>query len=209
MSILLESVSASAANGRSTVVPAEILWRLSVDQYHEMIRVGILTENDPVELVEGLLVRKMPKKPPHSIATQLTRDALEHHLPTGWFLNDQEPITTEYSEPEPDGSVVRGERRQYLDRHPGAQELALVVEVADTTLAYDRTTKKQLYARVGIPIYWIVNLVERQLEVYTDPSGPADLPDYGTRQNYGAEDELPIVIEGREVGRLAVRDLLP
>jgi len=87
--------------------------------------------------------------------------------------------------------------------------LALVVEVADTTLQRDRTSKKRLYARAGVPAYWIANLSEKRFEVYTDPSGPADEPDYRERQDYGPTEAIPVMIEGREVGRLAVQELLP
>lgn len=197
------------ATGASATVPTEPIWRLSVEQYHEMIRAGILTEDDPVELLEGWLVTKMPKNPPHRLATQLTRESLARLWPAGWYVDAQEPITTTESEPEPDVVVVRGERRQYRDRHPGPQDLALLVEVSDATLQRDRGAKKRLYARAGIAVYWIVNLLESQVEVYTDPSGPADQPDYRQHHVYGLADAVPLVIEGREVGRLAVRELLP
>lgn len=118
-------------------------------------------------------------------------------------------MTTEDSEPEPDVVVVRGERRQYRDRHPLPHEVALVVEVADATLQRDRKLKKRIYARAGVANYWIINLIESCVEVYTVPSGPAEFPDYQQRQDYGPADEIPLVIEGREVGRLAVRDVLP
>ena len=195
--------------GKSMAVPTDLIWRLSVSQYHDMIRTGILTEDDPVELLEGWLVTKMPKNPRHSLTTQLTREALARLLPASWYVDAQEPITLEDSEPEPDVVVVRGDRRQYLDRHPGPQDVTLVVEVADTTLQRDRTLKKRLYAAARIPVYWIVNLPENRFEVYTDPTGPADQSDYRQRQDYGPSDEVPLVIEGREVSRLAVQELLP
>src|SRR5262245_49846698 len=102
-------------------VPDEPVWRLTVEQYHEMLRAGILHDGCPVELLEGVLVAKMTKYPPHTPATQLLREALAHLLPDGWFVNDQEPITTLDSEPEPDVSVVRGRRRDFQDRHPGPE----------------------------------------------------------------------------------------
>ena len=91
--------------------PPEPIWRLSVEQYHEMIDAGILDEDDPVELLEGWLIPKMPKNPPHSFTTDLTREALAGLLPTGWYVRGQEPITTEDSEPESDVAVIRGDRR--------------------------------------------------------------------------------------------------
>lgn len=194
---------------KSAAVPADLIWRLSVDQYHAMIRGGILTEDDPVELLGGWLVPKMPKNPLHRVVTRLIRQALERIVPANWYVDTQEPITTADSEPEPDVVIVRGDTRQYLDRHPGPQDVALVVEVADATLQRDRTLKKRLYAFAEIPVYWIVNLPDSQLEVYTDPSGPAEEPDYRQRREYRPSDAVLLVIEGVEVGRLAVRELLP
>jgi Uma2 family endonuclease len=184
-------------------------FRFSVDQYHEMIRRGILDEDDPVELLEGYLVKKMPITPPHAFVTDATGETLRALVPPGWFVQTQQPITTDTSEPEPDVTVVRGNRRLYrqAQRHPGPQDLALLVEVADATLQRDQGPKKRHYAQVKIPVYWIINLIDRRVEVYTEPSGPAENPDYGRRQDFGMEDEVPVVIEGCEVGRIPVRDL--
>lgn len=190
------------------VVPADPIWRLSVEQYHEMIRTGILTDDDPVELLEGWLVTKMPKNPPHRLATQLARELIDRLLPPGWYVDAQEPITTASSEPEPDVLVVRGERRQYSDRHPRADEVALVIEVSDTTLQRDRTLKKAIYAREGIPIYWIVNLSEAQIEVYTAPSGPAEQPDYQQRQDYRLDEQVPLLLDGQQFAHITARDVL-
>jgi Uma2 family endonuclease len=190
-------------------LPAEPIWRLTIQQYHEMIEAGILTDNDPVELLEGWLVTKMPKNPSHSFTTQLTRDALDQILPYGWFINIQEPITLADSEPEPDVIVVRGERRDYLERHPGPAEVALIIEVADATLRRDRITKKRMFAEARIPVYWVINLPGRQFEVYTNPSGEGRQADYQERQLFRQGDEVPVVIDGREVGRLSVEQLLP
>jgi Uma2 family endonuclease len=170
---------------------------------------GILGEDDPVELLEGWLVQKMTKHRPHVLTTLLVRRALDRLLPKGWYADSQEPVTTTESEPEPDACVVRGEPRDYQDRHPDPHEVALIVEVADTSLTTDQGDKKRVYARAGIPVYWIANLVERRFEVYTDPTGPADVPDYRQRQDYEPGDEIPVVVAGEEVGRLAVADLLP
>lgn len=204
----LETPSATVHSAYSAV-PGELVWRLSVDQYHRMLCTGILTEDDPVELLEGLLVPKMGKNPAHRVTTRLIRAALERALPAGWYVDSQEPITTGDSEPEPDVCVVRGDTRQYSDRHPGAPDLALVVEVADASVDRDREAKKRLYARAGIPTYWIVILPERRIEVYTEPSGATAAPDYRRRAEFGDSDTLPVVIEGRQVAGLPVQDLLP
>jgi Uma2 family endonuclease len=191
------------------VLPKEPIWRLRVHQYHEMIRSGILTDDDPVEFLEGLLVLKMPKNPPHRIATQVTREALAQIVPSGWYVDDQEPITTKDSEPEPDISIVQGDRRDYVDRHPYADEVALVVEVADTTLQRDRTSKKRLYARAGVTIYWIINLVEKQIEVYTKPLSNAEEPDYQERTDFVLDDVIPVIINNQVIAEIKVQSLFP
>lgn len=191
------------------IVPTEPIWRFSVAQYHQMIDLGILTDDDPVELLEGWLIQKMPKNPPHRAATKLTRNSLEAIVPSGWYVDAQEPITLEDSEPEPDVVIVRGNTRDYLDRHPGSQDLALVVKISDSTLERDRTSKKRLYARAGIPVYWIVNLPEQKLEVYTEPTNLATVPTYQNRQDYNLLDQVTVIIEGQEIGRLTMQNLLP
>jgi Uma2 family endonuclease len=190
-------------------VPTVPIYRLSVDQYHAMIRHGILGEDDPVELLDGWLVKKMTKNPPHTFATQVLRDLVPGLLPAGWFVNDQEPVTTADSEPEPDLAVVRGGRRQFLLRKPSPADLAFVVEVSDSSLDTDQGPKLRAYARANIPVYWIVNLIDRRVEVYTQPSGPTDTPAYGQRLDYGPGDAVPVVLDGNQVGQVAVNDLLP
>lgn len=190
-------------------IPNDLIWRLSIEQYHAIIQAGILTDDDSVELLEGWLVFKMPKNPPHRATTRLVRTALENILPAGWYVDSQEPITLSNSEPEPDIVVVRGDTRQYLDRHPGAENIALIIEVSDTTLQRDRTVKKGIYARAGISIYWIVNLVEEQVEVYSQPLVEVEQPDYSQRLDFGRSAVIPIIIEGIEIGAIAVDALLP
>jgi Uma2 family endonuclease len=151
----------------------------------------------------------MPKNPSHRLVTGLTRTAFERFLPAGWYADSQEPVTIGESEPEPDVVLVRGDRRDYLDRHPGPQDLGLLVEVADTTLQQDRGTKKRLYAGASVLCYWVVNLPENQIEVYTDPTGPVQQPDYRRRQDFKRGDDVPVSLAGQEVGRISVQTLLP
>jgi Uma2 family endonuclease len=206
MATLVESIELPADQSAIPTVP---IWRFSVAQYHEMARVGILSEDAPVELLNGWVVPKMTKNPPHSGTTRLVRAALERVIPPGWFVDTQEPITLATSEPEPDVAVIRGDRRRYLDRHPSPAEVALVVEVADASLDRDEIVKKPLYAEASIPVYWIVNLVEHRVEVHTDPSGPGREPVYRSRHDYTPSDEIPVLIDAREIARIPVRDLLP
>jgi Uma2 family endonuclease len=182
---------------------------VSVPQYHAMIEAGVVEDGGPVELLEGWVTQKMAKKPAHRVATRRVRQALEPLLPARCFLELQEPVTLGDSEPEPDLAVIRGSPADYEQRHPGATEAALVIEVSDATLDRDRTLKARLYARARITTYWIVNLVDRQIEVYTDPSGPTEPAAYRQRQDFAPGTQVPIVLDGVEVGKLNVADVLP
>lgn len=192
--------------GRAPAVPAEQIWRLSVRQYRQMVRSGILTEDDPVELLEGWLVPKMPKNPPHRLATRRVRTALEGLLPSGWFVETQEPITTADSEPEPDVTLVRGTPEDYADRHPGPEDLALVVEIADATLQRDRTIKRRLYAAAGIPTYWILNLPEQVLEVHSAPDRESG--DYRSTATFATGDRVTLRVGELEVGPFSIDQFL-
>jgi Uma2 family endonuclease len=183
-------------------------YRLSVAQYQAMAAQGILTEDDRVELLEGLLIQKMTKNPRHIWSTENADALIQPHLPAGWFTRRQDPFNTGDSQPEPDVFVVRGKPRDYIERLPAASDVALVVEVADSTLAQDRTIKQRIYARAGIPVYWIINLVDNQIEVYTQPIMGAE-PGYPAPTIYKGDDLLPLVIDGQEVARLTARELLP
>jgi Uma2 family endonuclease len=173
-----------------------------------MIESGVLTENDPVELLEGILVFKMPKKPSHPMAVRLLISVFDDLLPPGWHFRPQEPLTLEDGEPEPDGAVVRGGPRDYPDRHPGPADVALVIEVADTTLDRDRGIKLRSYARAGITVYWILDLVGRRVEVYTDPDTGAPQPAYRNRQVVGADASVPLDLRGERVGEIPVESIL-
>jgi Uma2 family endonuclease len=186
------------------------LYRFTVEQFHDLTRLGIIGPDDRVELLEGLPVLKMTKNPRHWIATGLVQDALRALALPGYFVHVQDPVDTPDSVPEPDVALVRGARRQYLGRNPLPHECPLFIEVADTSLAHDRGWKKEIYAKAGIAVYWILNLVDRQLEVHSQPSGPqAENPDFRDRQVFLAADEVPVVLEGREMGKILVADMLP
>jgi Uma2 family endonuclease len=127
-------------------------------------------EDDPVELLDGIVVRKMPKGPRDDASCARCRREIERALPSGWHLRVKGSVRIpDYSEPEPDHCVVRGDSDDYTDRHSGPADIALVVEVADSSLSRDRGEMRDNYARGGIPVYWIVNLVGRQL--FRLPSG--------------------------------------
>ena len=185
-----------------------LLYRFSVEQYEKMIETGVLTSEDRVELIEGIVIQKMTQHPPHATAIDYTADALRPLLPAGWRLREQKPIKLSDSQPEPDIVVVRGPLQLYERRHPRPADITLVIEVADTTLETDRRDKGRAYARARIPRYWIINLNERQVEVYTEPR-TGKSPAYRRRTDFDSNARVPVFIEDDEVGQVNVRDFLP
>jgi Uma2 family endonuclease len=178
-------------------------------EYDQLIEKGVFRPDDHVELIDGLLVVAEPQSSYHYTAIGLVVRALTRAFGEGWTIRSQGPLALDdTSEPEPDVAVVRGDLRDYAEAHPA--DPVLVVEVALTSLAFDREHKASLYARAGRPEYWIVNLVDRVLEVLRDPSSSPSAP-YGW--DYGAVDVLgpgasvsPLAVP---TARIAVADLLP
>ena len=143
------------------------VYRMTVDEYERME--GVL--DDPrVELIDGYLVRKMGKRPPHSWSVERISDLILARLPDGWIRRQEQPVRIpDFDEPEPDVAVVVGPRDRYRVRHPGPGDVTLLIEVSESSLDHDRSDKLRAYARGAIPTYWIVNLVDRRVEVYTEP----------------------------------------
>jgi Uma2 family endonuclease len=182
--------------------------RFTVDEYHQLIQTGILKSGERVELIHGWIVPKMPTNPTHaSIVRRLDR-LLQRLVGDGAVVGVQQPITTLDSEPEPDLTVSRGPEVRYFMSHPTADDIHFVIEVSDTTLAFDQGEKLALYARAGVLMYWIVNVEARGVEVHTQPRG-GRRPTYRTRTGYGPRDAVPVVIAGKRVGSIPVSDLLP
>ncbi|HWB09060.1 MAG TPA: Uma2 family endonuclease [Pirellulales bacterium] len=152
----------------------------TVHQLHRMLAAGIVAEGQPIELIDGVLMRKdrgaagenpMVHGRRHAVTIARAQKLLERHVgQRDCHVRTQLPLTlSDISEPEPDLAVVAGDARDYLDHHPGADEAIAVIEVADSSLDYDRKTKCATYAAAGIRAYWIVNLVDDQVEVYSLP----------------------------------------
>jgi Uma2 family endonuclease len=182
--------------------------RFSVDEYHRLTQIGMLTEDDNLELIEGYLVHKMARNPPHDSTLNRANKRLAKLLPVGWEIRILCAVTLIDSEPEPDVAVVREDPVEYAIRHPNATDVGLLIEVSDSTLAGDRADKGRIYARAGIALYWIVNLVDRQIEVYTSPSGQTAVPGYGQRQDYQVGDVISLELDGKIIGTIAVQDIL-
>ena len=169
-------------------------------EYRQLGELGVLPENEAVELIAGQLVVAEPKGTPHTTAVRLTAEALRRAFGAGWLVSTQDPIALDDdSEPEPDVAVVPGGPRDYLVDHPAWP--VLVVEVADSSLLFDRHHKGSLYARAGFPDYWIVNLVDARLEVYRRPGGDPGA-EFGWRYL-----DADVVATGGGVAPLARRDV--
>lgn len=178
-------------------------------EYDRMIEVGVFDEDDAIELLGGELIVREPQGSAHHTAAGLVEDALRTALGPGWFLRNQGPVALDdESEPEPDVAVVRGDRRDYSLEHP--PHPALVVEVSASRLAFNRDHKGSLYARAGLEDYWILNLIDRVLEVYRRPvADPAARFGwrYATREVVAADGfAAPLAAPH---ARIAVSDVLP
>jgi Uma2 family endonuclease len=185
------------------------IYRLRVDDYEAMLRHGILSEDAPVEFIEGLLIETMVRRPPHDTAMGLLQDQIGRLLPPGWILRMQSALVLTDSEPEPDLAIVRGDRRDFALHHPTAADCGLVIEVAESSLPIDRGPKRSTYARHGIPAYWNVNLIDGTIEVCGDPSGLVARPHYRSIQTYSHGESVPIHLDGALLGEMAVHDVLP
>jgi Uma2 family endonuclease len=184
------------------------LYRLTLDQYEAMVDAGIFTGRDRVHLINGLLVAKMTENERHATADLLCLNELNRVIPPGWHVRPTKPIRIKRpgrdSKPQPDLSVARGTIRDYSRRSPEPTDIALVVEVGDSSLDEDRAMAG-IFGRAGIPFYWIINVIDGQVEVYSNP-GPSG---YGSVEALAPPHVLRVVIDGVEVGEIPVADILP
>jgi Uma2 family endonuclease len=185
------------------------LRRFTRAEYHLLGRYGIVREDERVELLDGLVVELPMEKPPHQGVSRRLVNRLPRVIPVGWFLQVADVVGVADSEPEPDGAILRGDETAYDARQPERADTGVVIEVADSTLRADRRDKSRLYAEGGIPVYWIINVVDGQVEVYTDPDPAANPPAYRTRIDYRPGQDVPVVLDGVTVATIPAADLLP
>jgi Uma2 family endonuclease len=174
--------------------------RWSRAEYERFVAMGAFLPEDRLELIDGDLIQQMPQNTPHTTSLRLTDRAMNRIFGDGYDVRTQMPLICGESMPEPDIAVVIGNPRDYRLAHP--ETAVLIVEISDTTLGYDRSTKGSLYARAGVIDYWIVNIADRLLEVHRDPAPMAE-------QMFGwhYRSILPYT-EDQSIAPLAAPDLL-
>jgi Uma2 family endonuclease len=186
---------------KDTMSPIEVR-RWTREEYEKMIDAGIFPPETRAELVDGEILNMTPQKRAHGAAIRSAEEALRSAFKSGYDVQTQLPLALgPSSEPEPNLAVVSGSWRDYRDAHPSSA--VLIVEIADTSLEYDRNRKGPLYAGSGIPEYWIVNLTDRCVEVYRDPSAGA----YRFSKRF-APGETIVPLHAPEAS-VSVADLLP
>lgn len=180
--------------------------RITVERYLKMVDAGVFADGEPIFLWDGKLVEEMTKGERHNFASDSLVELLVKLVPRGWFVRVGKPVAMRpRSMPEPDLMIVRGAVRDYLRRQTVPGDVLICIEVADSSLLQDSRVKLPAYARAGIPTTWIVNLRDNRLEFYEQPAGSR----YTGRRDYGHGDEVPVVLDGREVGRIAAGEFLP
>jgi Uma2 family endonuclease len=200
------SVIASEFSAIGFDVPPLGVRRFTVEEYERLAEIGILCEDDSVELLEGLIVKKMTKYPLHDATIDILTRLFGRLLPDGWFLRIQNVLRTPDSEPEPDVVITRGLPQDYRRRHPTAQDVALVIEVAESSLERD-WKKCRLYARAGVGQYWIVDLNANRLEIFTQPDSTAGK--FARHESLSPPASASFPLSSGESVTLALPDFLP
>lgn len=199
-----------AAEPEAEIEPEFPPHRMTVDRYKRLVDSGVYGPKDPVFLWKGRLVEKMTEGDRHAFSSLSLVGFMMRLVPDGWSVRPDKPIVlADESLPEPDLTIVRGSHRDYVNRTPKANDVALVVEVSDSSLRLDSRPILQAYAANAIPVYWIINIPGGRVEVFADPTGPAERPSYREHREYGPDDEVPVVLDGREVGRILAKEILP
>jgi len=185
-------------------------YRFTVRQYMKMIAAGVFPEGARVELLGGLVVRQMTKYAPHNFTTGRLSRLLRDLLPPDWLVQEEKSVVIGPAwRPEPDVAVVRGPDDRYRAADPTAADLGLIVEVAESSYRDDRGPKWRGYAAAGVPAYWIVDLNRRRVEVHEGPQGRGKRAGYQREAFFGPGASMPLALDGREAGVIAIDDLLP
>ncbi len=205
----MKTQTATTSTVPRATASGNVPYRLTVRQYETMIQAGIFRDGDRVELLGGILVDMMTKYDPHNFTVDALGEELRAIVKPGWTVREEKSIVLgRVSRPEPDLAVAGGFRDRYRSRSPRPADLGILIEVADSSHSKDRGKKWRQYAAAGIPVYWIVNLPQSQIEVHTAPSGKGRSAAYCDFTVYGRDDQVPVILEGKELRRIPVRDVL-
>jgi hypothetical protein len=181
---------------------------ITVDEYRRRAALGQLAGSSDFELLEGVVVPKTRQSLRHEAALEKLQDVLRI-VPESWLVRVQQPLMLGNSQPEPDVAIVRKTLDGYATSPPKAEDTVLVIEAADASLLMDRRLKGRIYARAGILNYWLLNLLDSQLEVFTNPSGLVPMPGYQEQRIYRIEDRISLVLDLDDLGTIRVGDLIP
>lgn len=177
----------------------------TVEEYLAAAYAGEFGRRD-VELLDGRVYEKMVKNPRHSFVVKWLVDALAAWLPANFHSEQERPLQLVRNAPEPDVLVVRGSLRNYRHRHPTAADVALAIEVAESSLRRDLGTKFGIYAASNVPEYWVVDLIHDQINVFTDPDPAAET--YGAHQTFVPGQTIPLTLDDVVVANIDVADVL-
>ncbi len=180
------------------------LHTFTVSEYHQMIKAGVFCEDDHVELLDGRIRETMPAGPTHAAVVKRLNRQFSRQLPTDYLLGVQDPIQlSDLSEPEPDISILFMRDDEYENGHPTPEDIRLLIEVSDSTWAYDSGEKLPRYAQAGIPELWIVNINDSFIEQHTEPGGDR----YRTRRTWAPGDNLALALAEKTL-ELSVAEIL-
>lgn len=206
MATLTETLDVDTAPAEERPRP----YLIDVAMYDRMIASGVFAPDSRIYLWKGQLVEPMTKGSHHEHVVAMLTALIVRLLPDGWHVRPGSPVQVgKYSEPEPDFLVLRGSSRDYLSRRPTTRDTGLAIEVSDSSLRFDAGEKLRAYASESLAAYWVVNLPNRRIDVYTRPTGPVEHPGYQECVRYSLDEVVPVILDGREVGRIAVKDVLP
>lgn len=196
------STLTKSANGNSN--NSLKLRSFTVKEYDSLINTGFFNENDSIELLNGIIIEKMPKGTKHALFNDFIATRLTQIFGENAYVRNQNPIwLDDISEPEPDIVLAELPFEKYFDKHPAPKDIFLILEVSDTTLNFDRNAKSLAYARAGIRQYLLLNVNEKTLEDYREPSNDG----FQSKQTYRAGQTFSLV-SFPEIA-LSVTDFLP
>ena len=200
------------SNAPDQGMPFGVPYRMTAEEFFKAVDADVFPYERRIELWEGRLFEKMARELPHVGGQTNVIVALVRVLPDGWGLWVEGPILVDdFSAPLPDVAIIQGVANDYTSRQlcPKVGEIGLVVEVADTSLRKNLTKTMEIYARAGLPTYWVINLVAKRVEVYSRPRVEGSVGSYEDAELFEPGKQVPLRLDGKEIARIPVNDLLP